>query len=425
MDPAANDPLIVAFDHYSHRSLQESDRAWEALRRRCPVAWTESNGGHWVLSDYASVSEAFKDWETFSSARTEPDVCSLAIAPNKLPPLYPEELDPPRWHPLRRILSELLSPGAVERLQPRIEHWVTHYVDQFIESGHCEMAHDIACPVPAAVILEHLGFPGDEWPRISGAFHGIGAFPRESPQFARAVVDMTWVTARVSEEVARRRKAPRDDALSFISRRDVDGRPIAQEEAEAVVMLVIGGGVDTTTALTSAALVHLARNPHDRERLLRDRGLLRAATEEFLRVYPPARSHARTVVNDCEFAGQRLARGDRVLLSEVSACHDERAFPDAGRFVIDRFPNRHLAFGLGIHRCPGSHLARAQFHEIMSQVLDRLPDYSVDDDGIVEYPNWATIGGWAAIPARFTPGERRSPPPRRPAAGPDGARGKA
>ncbi len=231
-----------------------------------------------------------------------------------------------------------------------------------------------------------------------------------SPEFARAVADMGWVASRVSEEVALRRGSPRDDALSFIARHDVDGRPMAQEEAEAVVMLVIGGGVDTTTALTSAAFVHLARHPDDRERLRRDRGLLPAATEEFLRVYPPARSHARTVAKDCELGGQHLARGDRVLLSEVSACHDERAFPAAAGFVIDRFPNRHLAFGVGIHRCPGSHLARAQFVEIMNQVLDRLPDYSVDDEGIIEYPNWASIGGWAAIPARFTPGPRRSPP---------------
>ncbi len=420
MERARNDPVVVAFDHYSHRSLQESDRAWEALRRTCPVAWTESNGGHWVLSDYASVAAAFRDWETFSSARTEPEVSSLTIAPNRLPPLYPEELDPPRWHPLRRILSELLSPGAVERLQPRIEHWVTHYIDQFIESGHCEMAHDIACPVPAAVILEHLGFPEHEWPRISGAFHGIGAFPRGSPEFAGAVADMGWVVSRVSQEVALRRESPRDDALSFIARHDVDGRPVAHEEAEAVVTLVIGGGVDTTTALTSAALVHLARHPDDRERLRRDRSLLPGATEEFLRVYPPARSHARTVAKDCEFGGQHLARGDRVLLSEVSACHDERAFPSADGFVIDRFPNRHLAFGLGIHRCPGSHLARAQFFEIMSQVLDRLPDYSVDAEGIVEYPNWASIGGWAAIPARFTPGRRRSPATRPHAGEPGG-----
>ena len=136
----------------------------------------------------------------------------------------------------------------------------------------------------------------------------------------------------------------------------------------------------------------------------RDRSLLPGATEEFLRVYPPARSHARTVAKDCEFGGQHLARGDRVLLSEVSACHDERAFPSADGFVIDRFPNRHLAFGLGIHRCPGSHLARAQFFEIMSQVLDRLPDYSVDAEGIVEYPELGVHRGMGRHPGAVHPG---------------------
>jgi cytochrome P450 len=407
-EPVSSDRPVVAFDHYAHRSLEESNRSWTSLRRSCPVAWTESNGSHWVLSDYPSVSAAFKDWEAFSSARTNPELCSLTIAPTRLPPLYPEELDPPAWHPLRRILNELLSPGAVERLRPRIQHWVTHHIDQFIESGRCEMAHDIACPVPAAVILEHLGFPQEEWGRMAGAFHGSGAFPRESGEFAQAVADMAWVTSRVSEEVERRRGHPEDDALSFIAGHDVGGRPITSEEAEAVVMLVIGGGVDTTTALASAAFVHLALNPADRDRLLSERRQMTTATEEFLRVYPPARTHARTVAKDCEFGGARLARGDRVLLSEVSACHDERAFPGADRFLIDRFPNRHLAFGLGIHRCPGSHLARAQFKEIMRQVLDRLPDYTVEQARIVEYPNWAAIGGWASIPAVFTPGPRLS-----------------
>ena len=105
---------------------------------------------------------------------------------------------------------------------------MSHYIDEFIESGHCEMAHDIACPVPAAVILEHLGFPEHEWPRISGAFHGIGSVPRGSPEFARAVADMGWVASRVSEEVALRRESPRDDALSFIARHDVDGRPMTR-----------------------------------------------------------------------------------------------------------------------------------------------------------------------------------------------------
>ena len=151
--------------------------------------------------------------------------------------------------------------------------------------------------------------------------------------------------------------------MSFIAHYEADGVPIAPDDAEAVVLLTIGGGVDTTTSVTSAALLHLSRHPADRQRLVAEPDLLDSAIEEFLRVYPPARTHARTAVRDTELGGCPVAKGDRVLLSEVSANHDESAFPDADRFVIDRFPNRHVAFGLGIHRCPGSHLARAQFKD--------------------------------------------------------------
>jgi cytochrome P450 len=101
-----------------------------------------------------------------------------------------------------------------------------------------------------------------------------------------------------------------------------------------------------------------------------------------------------------------MRKGDRVLLSEISAGRDQEAFPDADAFVIDRNPNRHLSFGVGIHRCVGSHLARIEFAEVITQVLRRLPDFEIDTDAVVEYPNWASIGGWAKLPATFTPGPR-------------------
>jgi cytochrome P450 len=284
---------------------------------------------------------------------------------------------------------------------------VTHYVDEVIERGTCEMAGEIAGTVPAAVTLELLGFPERDWARMARAFHGAGAFERGTPGFAEVVADLAWVSERVGEEVADRRRNPRSDGLSHIANHDVDGVPISSTDACAVVLLTVGGGVDTTTAVTAAALLHLGRHPDDRRRLVDDPSLLASATEEFLRMYPPARTHARTVARDTELGGCRMSKGDRVLLSEVSACHDGAVFPDGGRFVIDRFPNRHVAFGMGIHRCPGSHLARAQFKEMVRQVLARMPDYEIDEAGVVEYPNWSTIGGWARIPAAFTPGPRR------------------
>jgi cytochrome P450 len=394
---------VVEFDHFAHRSLSESDEAWRDLRERCPVAWTEANGGHWIVTRYDEVATAFRDWETFSSARNHPSRSSLTIGEPPMPLLVPEELDPPAWHPYRRILAELLSPKAVQRMRPRVVHWVTHHVDRIVAAGAGDLAHDLAVPVPAHVTMEWLGWPQDEWMEAAAVFHDMARHPWESPAFAEAGLKFGWLAGRIREEVTERRERPRDDVMSTIAHHDVDGEVISVDDACAMVLLAIGGGVDTTTSLTSAALVHLGRHPDDRRRLLEDRSLLPAATEEFLRVYPPARTHARTVARDTVLGGCPMQAGDRVLLSEVSACHDEREFPDADRFVLDRSPNRHVAFGMGIHRCPGSHLARLEFTEMLTQVLDRMPGYVLDEEGTVEYPNWSAIGGWGRIPVRVTP----------------------
>jgi cytochrome P450 len=275
-----------------------------------------------------------------------------------------------------------------------------------IESGTSNLVDDLAFPVPAAVTLEWLGFPQSDWHAMSQAFHDAAAYETGTPEYKAALAAFGQVMVRVAEEVAEREREPRDDGLTALVYQEVDGERIPRETAEALVFMTVGGGVDTTSALTSAALVHLHKHPEDRERLLEDPELLDSATEEFLRCYPPARTHARTIAEDTEFAGCPMKKGDRVLLSEASAGRDERQFPDADTFVIDRFPNRHLSFGAGIHRCPGSHLARITFTETMREVLERIPDYRIVDDEVVEYPNWFMIGGWAKLPAVFTPGPR-------------------
>ncbi len=395
------DHPVVDFDVFTHTSSAGSDAAWRAVRERCPVAWTEAAGGHWLVAGYDAVTTAFRDWETFSSARTDPAISSLSLGDARMPKLYPEELDPPEWNPQRKILAGLLSPRAVEALRPRVRHWVDHFLGRVLDAGRAELAHDLAVPVPAAVTMEWLGWPEDEWMAAASTFHDMARHEYFSPGFNEAGRRFGWLATRIREEVALRRDEPRDDTMSVIANADLDGRRITAEEAEAMVLLTIGGGVDTTTSLTSAALVHLGRDRDLRHRLIAEPDLLLHATEEFLRVYPPSRTHARTVTRDVEFFGCPMRAGDRVLLSEASAGHDEAAFPDAGRFVADRMPNRHVAFGMGIHRCPGSHLARLEFGEIIRAVLARIPDYELGE--VVEYPNWAAIGGWAEISVTFAP----------------------
>jgi cytochrome P450 len=359
-----------------------------------------------VVSGYDEVAAAFRDWEHFSSARTDPEISSIVLGDSRLPLLTPEEIDPPDWYPVRRILSELLAPRAAERLRPRAQHWTAHFIDQFIEAGEVEFTHELSVPVPGAVTLEWLGFPEENWRPISEAFHNVAAYSRGTPEHRAAQMEFGGVMACIHEEVGLRYDAPRDDAMSLIAHHELDGERIPRETAESIVFMTVGGGVDTTTALIGAALLHLSQVPADRRRLIEEPDLLVMATEEFLRYYPPARTHARTVAEDIEFAGCPMRKGDRVLLSEISSGRDEHAFPDADEFVIDRNPNRHLSFGVGLHRCVGSHLARIEFAEVINAILTRLPDFQVDEAAVVEYPNWASIGGWATLPATFTPGKR-------------------
>jgi cytochrome P450 len=397
---------IVDFDLFAAVTRAQSDESWRDARAHCPVGWTDRNGGYWVVSGYDEVAAAFRDWEHFSSARTDPEISSIVLGDSRLPLLTPEEIDPPDWYPVRRILSELLAPRAAERLRPRARHWATHFVDQFIEVGEVEFTHDLTVPVPGAVTLEWLGFPEEDWRPISEAFHNVAAYSRGTPEHRAAQAEFGNVMARIREEVELRETAPCDDAISAISHHEIDGERIDRATAESIVFMTVGGGVDTTTALIGAALLHLSQFPDDRKRLIGEPDLLVTATEEFLRYYPPARTHARTVTEDVEFARCPMRKGDRVLLSEFSSGRDEHAFVSADEFVIDRNPNRHLSFGVGLHRCVGSHLARIEFAEVITAILTRLPDFEIDEDAVVEYPNWASVGGWATLPATFTPGKR-------------------
>jgi cytochrome P450 len=411
------DAPVVDFDLATHNRMADSNAAWRQLRSTTPVAWSDDNGGAWIVSSYDTVSEAFRNWESFRSGRAVRTIAGPGGSPDLLPInavpaqttalMIPEELDPPLWHPYRRVFSELLSPRKIEALLPRVRHWVTKYLDDVIESGRCDIVDTLTSGVPGAVVLEWLGFPKDEWHRLGAAFHNMSAFLPGAPTARHYLDELEWAFERIKEEVTTARETPRDDMTSFFANIEVEGKQTSFEFATGMVNMAMSGGVDTTTSVASAAFVHMHYHPEDRQRLLDQPELIDSAIEEFLRMYPPARTHGRTVVDDTELGGFLLRKDDRIIISEVSACHDEAAFPDADKFVIDRFPNRHVAFGVGPHRCPGSHLARAMFKEMLTQVLERIPDYRIVEEELEEYPNWTALGGWSRAPITFTPGTRR------------------
>ena len=409
---------VVDFDLAAFKGQDAANAAHDQLRSEHSVAWTDANGGVWILSGYDVVAEAFRNWEALRSGRDvrttpgpggSPDVIATNAIPTNGALFVPLEIDPPLWRPYRQMFAELLSPRAVEQeLRPRIERAVTRCLDDVIEGGGCDIVDALTSAVPGAVAFAWLGFPEEDWHRMSAAVHNAAEIAPGSPNFQFYVDEMTWAFGRVAEEVEARRENPRDDVLSLMANFEINGERVPLEFATGMVNLAYAGGVDTTTAATTAAIVHLHYHPEDRQRLIEEPQLIDSAIEEFLRVYPPVRSEGRTVVDDIVLGGCQLRKDDRVIMSLIAAHRDESAFPDATKFVIDRFPNRNLSFGMGLHRCPGSHLARAEMKVMLTQVLERIPDYQVAETELREYPYWHAMGGWSVVPITFTAGTRRA-----------------
>jgi cytochrome P450 len=203
------------------------------------------------------------------------------------------------------------------------------------------------------------------------------------------------------------RENPRPGIVNGLVQMRIDGEPAPDLEIMGNLGLVIGGGFDTTTALTAHSMEWLSQHPDERERLSRERDtLLDPATEEFLRYFTPAPGDGRTFSDDVEIEGTQFKEGERLWISWAMANRDPSVFHDPNDIIMDRKGNRHFSFGLGVHRCIGSNVARTVFKSMLTAVLDRMPDYQCDPEGTVHYETIGVIQGMRHLPATFTPGRR-------------------
>ena len=175
-----------------------------------------------------------------------------------------------------------------------------------------------------------------------------------------------------------------------------------------ICTVLLGGGVDTTVNAIGVALVEISRRPEVRKQLVDDPSLIPLAVEEFLRMWSPFQGLSRRVMGDVELGGCPMGEGDRVLLMWASANRDASQFDQPDEVVVDRSPNRHLAFGLGPHRCIGAHLARAELRVALEEVLRRLPDFEVDESGLQLQEDCGLMYGYGRMPTTFTPGPREA-----------------
>ncbi len=401
---------MVDFDHHSDAFNENQDAVNAELRQKCPVAWNTNYQGFWYLSSYEAVSHSARDGDTFAH-KYEPNAPDgvdyqgeMGIPrPDNHPALGIGEIDGPYHLALRHALAPFLSPGAVDKLRPFMEDRAHHFLDRRIEDGQMDLVLDYASPVPVILTMKLMGLPHDNWARYATLFHNVMAVPHDSPEYADALAKVPAMMQEVLDYATARRADPQGDLTSFLIQFEFDGKRLDEEQLLNILWNLIAGGVDTTTSQTALMLRHLGTHPELRQQLIDHPELYRTATDEFLRYFSVNRSLSRTVARDVELHGQRLRKNDRVIVSWLSANHDEKEFERPDDIILDRSPNRHVAFGLGPHRCIGSHLARVMSEVMAKAVLDRIPDYVVDVDNVHQYLGNPAMTGLGTLPITFTP----------------------
>ena len=371
---------------------------WDGLRATCPVAHTDRWGGSWLPTRYADVTAIAHDVEHFSSRSISvvppPE---LGDGPDLLPSgLPPISSDPPLHTWSRRLLLPWFSHDRVAGYEPMTRALCRGLIDGFLATGRADAAAGYAQQIPVRVIAHVLGVPADLADTFTGWVRDVLEFAHDQERRARGV---NALVVYFVEQMEARRAQPGDDLISVLLRAEVDGHAIADAHVLGTAALTLIAGVDTTWSAIGSSLWHLAAHPDDRRRLVAEPELLPTAVEELLRAYAPV-TMARIVAADTEVAGCPMRSGDRVLMNFPAANRDPDVFPDADRVVIDREQNRHVAFGVGIHRCAGSNLARMELHVALQEWLARIPEFRLADGDEV---TWAggQVRGPRQIPVVF------------------------
>ena len=403
------------FDRFAPEYRHQFESITQEMQGKCPIAWSDTHDGHWVAAGHREVFELARSHEFLSN---DNDVRGERRGYRGISIPTPQrvqdrrggflEMDPPEQRYFRQALNPYLSPAAVSRWVPMVDELVRACLDEKIETGRIDFVDDLVNIVPAVLTLAMMGIPLEDWSIYCEPAHAVIYTPPGSPDQGRIMELYTQMGMSLAAQLAQIRAEPRPGLIDALLQLRINGEPQPDIEILGVMGLLIGGGFDTTTSLSAHAIEWLSENPEGRAELSRDRDtLLDSATEEFLRFYCPAPGDGRTISADCEIAGTRFKEGDRIWLSWAMSNRDPSVFHDPNRIDLARKGNRHNSFGLGIHRCIGSNVARTVFKRMIIQVLDRMPDYHCDPDGAVHYDTIGVINGMRHLPATFTPGPRQ------------------
>ena len=404
------------FDRHTPEYRLQFEKITEEMQSRCPMAWSDTYGGHWVAAGSTEVFElarcpAISNDHDVTGEGTGYQGISIPLASRAA---YVRggilEMDEPDHSLYRSALNPYMSPAAIKRWVPFVDEITRAALDEKIESGQIDFVDDLANVVPAVLTLAMMGIELKKWNVYSEPTHASVYTPEHSPDRERINEMHRTMGLDLLTNMMEIREKPRPGLVNALLQLRINGEPAPDIEILGNLGLIIGGGFDTTTALTAHALEWLGEYPEQRERLSRERDtLLNAATEEFLRFFTPAPGDGRTFAADTEVAGVQFKAGERLWISWAMANRDPAVFSDPNEVILDRKGNRHFSFGLGVHRCAGSNVARTVFKSMLTAVLDRMPDYRCDPEGAVHYDTIGVIQGMRHLPATFTPGKRLGP----------------
>jgi cytochrome P450 len=389
------------FDHTDPEWVADPFPIWDELREKCPVAHTDRYGGTWLPVRNEDIAAVAYDTEHFTSrsvivSELRPDENDLPAPIGVAPPITS---DPPFHADARRMLLPAFGPKAVAGYEQFTRDLCNELLDQIEGKDDIDAAVDYARHIPVRVIVKMLGFPQEDADIFREFIHLVIEAVDLSAEEREAKFDESEIDEYLDARIAEHLQAPQDDLTTFLLDAELDGNKLHPDHVRGTIVLLMIAGIDTTWSAIGASLWHLAQNADDRRRLASEPELMTTAVEELLRAYAPV-TMARMVAEDFEFQGCPFKKDDWVLLPFPSANRDPEAFPDADEVVLDRAVNRHSAFGLGIHRCLGSNLARMELRVALEEWIARYPDFELRDPSQVTW-SAGQVRGPRTVPVRI------------------------
>jgi cytochrome P450 len=406
--PTMDDAAKVLADPQAYADETKLHAALTHLRANAPVSRVEvpNYRPFWAITKHADVLDIernnalFTNWPRPVLTTAEGDELQAAAGVRTL-----IHLDDPQHRVVRAIGADWFRPKAMRALKVRVDELAKNYVDKMMAVGpECDFVQEVAVNYPLYVIMSLLGIPESDFPRMLKLTQEL--FGSDDSEFKRgssnedqipALFDMFQYFNGVT---AARREHPTEDLASAIANARIDGEPLSDIETVSYYLIVATAGHDTTSATISGGLHGLIENPDQLHRLRDDLDLMPLATEEMIRWVTPVKEFMRTAAEDTTVRGVPIAAGESLLLSYVSANRDEEVFADPFRFDIGRDPNKHLAFGYGVHFCLGAALARMEVSSFYSELIPRLK--SIELTGDPESVATTFVGGLKHLPVRYS-----------------------